>query len=132
MEKRYISLENSAGQVVVDLLRKGYGASVEVTLTGSEIRIRAKTKLHHTLSTWEEEEFIVHLPDDEDAPNEQEEGEDDDGGEDDDEAEGDNEAAILAGMEGGASGYNAARGYDTEEPEPCGHHCDSDCPRCGI
>jgi hypothetical protein len=82
MEKRYISLENSAGQVVVDLLRKGYGASVEVTLTGSEIRIRAKTKLHHTLSTWEEEEFIVHLPDDGDCPR------DGDGDEEEEEEEG--------------------------------------------
>ncbi len=24
-----------------------------------------------------------------------------------------------------------AMGYDTSSPEPCGHHCPSDCPRCG-
>ena len=68
MEKKVIFLENNEGQVVVDLLRKGYGASVEVTLTESEIHIRVKTKLHHTLSTGEEVEFTVPLPDDGDCP----------------------------------------------------------------
>jgi hypothetical protein len=33
-------------------------------------------------------------------------------------------------------GYNAdqqndRRGWGSEAPEPCGHHCPSDCPRCG-
>lgn len=81
MEKKTITLENNRGQVTVDLLRQGYGAMVEINLTGSEIQIRVKTKLHHTLSSWEEEEFIVPLPDDADCPRdgdgdgEEEEGE---------------------------------------------------------
>jgi hypothetical protein len=40
-------------------------------------------------------------------------------------------AARQAGMAFGVQGYNDALGYDTQPPEPCGHHCDSDCPRCG-
>lgn len=78
MEKKTITLENNRGQVTVDLLRQGYGAAVEIILTGSEIRICVKTKLNPTLSTWEEEEFIVPLPDDGDCPRDgdgEEEGE---------------------------------------------------------
>lgn len=41
------------------------------------------------------------------------------------------EAATLAGMDHGVRGYNEAMGWDTTSPEPCGHHCTSDCPRCG-
>jgi hypothetical protein len=43
----------------------------------------------------------------------------------------DGEQAHEAGMMHGIDAYNEARGYDTEAPEPCGHHCPSDCPRCG-
>ncbi len=50
---------------------------------------------------------------------------------DDEEPEVDTEAAMQAGMAHGTQGYNEARGWDTTEPEPCGHHCDSSCPRCG-
>ena len=32
---------------------------------------------------------------------------------------------------GGMSAYNEARGFDSWNPEPCGHHCDWDCPVCG-
>ena len=32
---------------------------------------------------------------------------------------------------GGMFAYNEARGYDTTSPDPCGHHCGYDCPRCG-
>lgn len=42
-----------------------------------------------------------------------------------------NEYEMLMAMEFGVDGLNEARGYDTSEPEPCGHHCGSDCPRCG-
>ena len=89
-----------------------------------KLEIVVKTGLHHTLSTWDTAEFSVDLPNDEDAPNDEEEGNDDEGEDDD-------EAANLAALERGASGYNEARGYDTEEPEPCGQHCDWSCPRCG-
>ena len=41
------------------------------------------------------------------------------------------EIAIEAGMLGGCSAYNEARGFEVEEVEPCGHHCDYSCPRCG-
>lgn len=33
---------------------------------------------------------------------------------------------------GGMFAYNEARGYDTTSPDPCGHHCGYDCPRCGY
>jgi hypothetical protein len=138
---RYLLAERPES-VTVDLLSpgKGFGVCVKLREIDGKLEIAVFTGLHHTLSMWDKVEFLVDLPDDENAPNEQEEGEDDegeddDGGEDDEEDEeddeGDNEAAILAGMESGASGYNAARGYDTEEPEPCGHHYGYDCPRCG-
>jgi hypothetical protein len=42
-----------------------------------------------------------------------------------------NEEAILAGMEFGMDAYNERMGYDLSAPEPCGHHCSYDCPRCG-
>jgi hypothetical protein len=41
------------------------------------------------------------------------------------------ERAMQAGMAGGVDAYNEARGYYVDSPEPCGHHCPSDCPRCG-
>lgn len=41
------------------------------------------------------------------------------------------EIAREAGMLHGVDAYNEAMGYDTSPPEPCGHHCPSDCPRCG-
>jgi len=124
---RYFVVERGQS-VTLDLLSpgRGFGVCVKLREIDGKLEIAVFTGLHHVLSEWTEVEFSVDLPDDEDAPNEQEEGEDDDGG------EGDDEAAILAGMERGAIGYNEARGYDTEEPEPCGHHCDYDCPRCGV
>ena len=30
-----------------------------------------------------------------------------------------------------ADQQNDRRGWGSEAPEPCGHHCPSDCPRCG-
>ena len=45
----------------------------------------------------------------------------------DDEAE----RVNLAGMTHGVAGRNEAAGYDLTPPEPCGHHCPWDCPRCG-
>jgi hypothetical protein len=42
------------------------------------------------------------------------------------------ETAMQAGMAFGVQGYNEAMGSDSETPEPCGHHCHSDCPRCGC
>lgn len=41
------------------------------------------------------------------------------------------ELANEAGMLHGTDAYNEAMGYDTSTPDPCGHHCPSDCPRCG-
>ncbi len=41
------------------------------------------------------------------------------------------EMAMEAGMAGGTDAYNETMGWDTSAPEPCGHHCPSDCPRCG-
>lgn len=41
------------------------------------------------------------------------------------------EFAMQQGMAFGAGAYNEAMGYDTSSPDPCGHHCPSDCPRCG-
>lgn len=41
------------------------------------------------------------------------------------------EFAMQQGMAFGVGAYNEAMGYDTSSPEPCGHHCPSDCPRCG-
>ena len=41
------------------------------------------------------------------------------------------ELAREAFARGGMGAYNEARGYDSYSPEPCGHHCDYDCPRCG-
>lgn len=32
---------------------------------------------------------------------------------------------------GGMAAYNEVRGHDSYVEEPCGHHCDVDCPRCG-
>jgi hypothetical protein len=43
----------------------------------------------------------------------------------------DSEFAMQQGMAFGTDGYNDAMGYDISTPEPCGHHCGSDCPRCG-
>lgn len=43
----------------------------------------------------------------------------------------DDEYAHRVGMEMGIDAYNGARGMSTEAPEPCGHHCPPDCPRCG-
>ena len=43
----------------------------------------------------------------------------------------DSEFAMQQGMAFGTDGYNDAMGYDLSAPEPCGHHCGSDCPRCG-
>ena len=43
----------------------------------------------------------------------------------------DSEFAMQQGMAFGTDGYNDAMGYDLSTPEPCGHHCGSDCPRCG-
>ena len=140
---------------------KGFGVCVKLRENKGKLEITVFTGLHHTLSEWAETEFSVDLPNDADAPNDEEEGNDDEGEDegddeeganpkpfgkppiseiipdwdkdiDEEDDEGDDEAATLAGMEGGAIGYNEARGYDTEEPEPCGHHCDYDCPRCGV
>jgi hypothetical protein len=41
------------------------------------------------------------------------------------------ELAREAFARGGMNAYNEARGYDSYSSEPCGHHCDYDCPRCG-
>jgi len=41
------------------------------------------------------------------------------------------ELAMEAGMLHGVNAYNEAMGWDVSFPEPCGHHCQSDCPRCG-
>jgi hypothetical protein len=41
------------------------------------------------------------------------------------------EIAMEAGMLGGVEAYNEVRGYDVDEVEPCGQHCDWSCPRCG-
>ena len=41
------------------------------------------------------------------------------------------ESSMEAGMAFGVQGYNEVRGYDSYTPEPCGHHCDWDCPQCG-
>jgi hypothetical protein len=41
------------------------------------------------------------------------------------------ERAYEAGMLYGVEAYNDAMGYSLAAPEPCGHHCMSDCPRCG-
>jgi len=49
---------------------------------------------------------------------------------DEDDAD-DSEFAMQQGMAFGTDGYNDAMGYDLSTPEPCGHHCGSDCPRCG-
>jgi len=119
--------------ITVDLLSpgKGFGVSVKLRENKGKLEITVFTGLHHTLSEWAETEFSVELPNDAEAPNDEEEGNGDGDGDDSDDDEGDNEAAILAGMEHGAIGYNEARGYDTEEPEPCGQHCDWSCPRCG-
>lgn len=43
----------------------------------------------------------------------------------------DSEFAMQQGMAFGTDGYNDAMGYDLSTPEPCGHHCGSNCPRCG-
>ena len=42
-----------------------------------------------------------------------------------------NERAMEAGMLGGVGAYKEAMGFDSYTPEPCGHHCGSNCPRCG-
>ena len=49
-------------------------------------------------------------------------------GEDDDWVE---EIAVEAGMLHGVRAYNETRGFDVDDVEPCGHHCDLSCPRCG-
>lgn len=49
---------------------------------------------------------------------------------DEDDAD-DSEFAMQQGMAFGTDGYNDAMGYDLSTPEPCGHHCGSNCPRCG-
>ena len=41
------------------------------------------------------------------------------------------ELAAEAFARGGMGAYNEARGFDSQSPEPCGHHCGWDCPRCG-
>lgn len=41
------------------------------------------------------------------------------------------EIAQQEGMLHGVDAYNEVMGYDTSAPEPCGHHCPSNCPRCG-
>ncbi len=41
------------------------------------------------------------------------------------------EQANEAGMAHGVRGYNDAMGYDLGSPDPCGHQCGWDCPRCG-
>jgi hypothetical protein len=41
------------------------------------------------------------------------------------------EQAIEAGMLHGVRGYNNSMGCDLGAPDPCGHQCDWDCPRCG-
>ena len=40
------------------------------------------------------------------------------------------EYAIEAGMLHGIDEYNEATGNGAYSPEPCGHHCTDDCPRC--
>ena len=41
------------------------------------------------------------------------------------------EIAREEGMLHGVEAYNDAMGYSLAAPGPCGHHCDSYCPRCG-
>ena len=41
------------------------------------------------------------------------------------------EAESEALAMGGMSALNESRGYDTTAPDPCGHQCPPDCPRCG-
>ena len=41
------------------------------------------------------------------------------------------EMAMEAGMGLGVDAYNDMMGQSTGSPGPCGHHCGSDCPRCG-
>ena len=43
----------------------------------------------------------------------------------------DEDYQLEIGMCLGVQAYNEARGCGLEEPEPCGHHCSSECPRCG-
>ena len=50
---------------------------------------------------------------------------------DDDDDDWAKEITNEAGMAHGVHAFNEARGYDTTAPDPCGHHCGSDCPRCG-
>lgn len=57
-----------------------------------------------------------------DFPEDDGEGDFDDWGE---------EISVEAGMLGGTRAYNEARGFDVDDEEPCGHHCDLSCPRCG-
>lgn len=32
---------------------------------------------------------------------------------------------------GGMRAFNESRGFESYSPEPCGHHCNDDCPVCG-
>ena len=41
------------------------------------------------------------------------------------------EAESEALAMGGMNALNESRGYDTTAPDPCGHQCPPDCPRCG-
>lgn len=41
------------------------------------------------------------------------------------------EMAMEAGMGLGVGAYNDMMGGDSYSPDPCGHHCGADCPRCG-
>jgi len=38
---------------------------------------------------------------------------------------------VAIGASYGAEAKNDARGQSLEAPEPCGHQCPYDCPRCG-
>lgn len=44
----------------------------------------------------------------------------------------DMEMVSEAFARGGMTAVNEYRGHDSYNPEPCGHHCDEDCPRCGY
>jgi len=52
--------------------------------------------------------------------------------EDEEEDSGDcGEGRMMAGMAHGNRGLADYDGLDLDGPDECGHHCDSDCPRCG-
>jgi hypothetical protein len=90
MEKQVIDVSRmvnvmSDETVVVTFLPSGRGFRTRVELRPGKaaLEIVVKTGLHHTLSTGDKAEFLVDLPNDEDAPADEEEGNDDEGEDDD-------------------------------------------------